>query len=420
MKPEHKSEIIGGLTTFLTMSYIVVVNPSILSSPGSGMSFSGVMTATVLLCFSMTLLMGIYAKLPYAVAPGLGINAFFTYTIVIGYGVPWQQALGIVFWAGVLFLITSITPIRVKIVQSIPVELRTATAVGIGFFLAFIGLKNAGLIKANPETFVQIGAMNGEVLLSLVGLLILLFLYSRKNPFAFIGSIFAITILGILSEKIRLPSQWVSLPDFNSVFFKLDIIGALKLSLLPALFAIFFTDLFDSISTFVGVSQATKLVDSQGEPKNLREGLIVDAFATLFAGLFGTSSGTAYIESASGIEAGGRKGLSAVVTAFLFLPLLFISPIASVVPAYATAPVLIFVGYLMFKMIREIPFDQIEKAIPCFLTIILIPLTFSITQGILWGIVSHIVMHWIVGKQKKLQPMVYLIGACCLGLLWIQ
>lgn len=420
MKPLVKNEIIGGLTTFLTMSYIVVVNPSILSAEGSGLSFSGVLTATVLLCFTMTLLMGLYAKLPFAVAPGLGVNAFFTYTVILANKVPWPQALGIVFWAGVLFLITSITPIRVKIVKAIPMELRTAAAVGIGLFLTFIGLKNAGFIVSSPDTLVQIGKLTGDVGLSLLGFCLLLFLHHRKNPLAFVASIILITVIALTLGRITLPTEWLSAPDFDSVFFKLDIIGALKWSLVPTMISIFFTDFFDSISTFVGVAQATNLLDEEKQPKNLKQGLVVDSFATLFAGLFGTSSGTAYVESASGIEAGGRTGMSAVVTALCFLPCFFIAPLAGIVPAYATAPVLIFVGYLMFRTIAEIPFDLPEKAIPSFVTVALIPLTFSITQGILWGFITHVLMYWIVGKRKEVHPTMYFICACCAAMLFLE
>lgn len=417
MKIIPKNEVIGGVTTFLTMSYIVVVNPSILATEGTGLSFSGVMAATVLLCITMTLLMGLYARLPYAVAPGLGINAFFAYTIIIGHQVPWETALGIVFWSGVLFLLTSVTSVRVKIVEAIPQELRAAAAVGIGIFLTFIGLKNAGFIQSSPETFVQIGRVTPEVMLSLAGFCLILWMVHYKNPFAFITPIVVVTGAAMFLGKISPPRQWVMLPDFQSVFLKFDPWGALKLSLLPSMIAIFFTDLFDSISTFVGVSRATGLTDKNGDPRNLREGLIVDALATLFAGVFGTSSGTAYIESASGIEAGGRSGLSAVVTALCFVPLFFISPLAGLVPSYATAPVLVFVGYLMFRTIGDIPTDSLEKTFPCFLTIILIPLTFSITQGILWGFLAHIGTHVLVGKCREINPMMYVIGVCSILLI---
>src|SRR5882724_8385911 len=263
-KPNAKTEAIAGVTTFFTMTYIVVVNPQILSADGkTGMTFSGVLTATVLVCFTMTLLMGLYAKLPFAVAPGMGINAFFTYTIVLGKGVPWPTALGIIFWAGVLFLLVSVTPVRESIAKAIPAELRIAAAAGIGMFLTFIGLKNAGFIVADPVTFVKLGALGRPALLTILGVAISVFLMARKNAFAFLIAIVIVTIIAWALGLVSAPSQAFSLPDFKSVFLKLDILGALKLSLLPSIISILFTDLFDSISTFIGVAHAGNLLDEQ-------------------------------------------------------------------------------------------------------------------------------------------------------------
>ncbi len=320
-------EIMAGLTTFFTMSYIVVVNPSILATEGTGMSFTGVMTATVLLCFIMTLAMGLYAKLPFAVAPGMGVNAFFTYSIVLGQKVPWPIALGMVFWSGIIFLIISATPIREKIATAIPLHLRIASAGGIGVFLSFIGFKNAAFIAADPVTFVKLGALDHRTWLSFFGLLIIVLLHRRKNPFAFLVAIFAVTLGAIVFGAVHFPQTLFSFPDFESTFLKFDPLGALKLAFLPAIISMMFTDLFDSISTFIGVSYANGLVDEKGEPKNLRQGLIVDSFATLVGGPLGTSAGTAYIESSAGIEVGGRTGFTSVVTAFCFLPCLFLAPI---------------------------------------------------------------------------------------------
>ncbi len=320
-KPDLKTEAIAGITTFFTMAYIVVVNPQILSADGkTGMAFTGVLTATMLVCFTMTLLMGMYAKLPFAVAPGMGINAFFTYTIILGKGVPWPTALGIIFWAGVFFLLISVTPVRELIAKAIPKEIRIAAAAGIGIFLT------------------------------------------------------------------------------------------LKLSLLPSIIAVLFTDLFDSISTFIGVAHAADLLDEHGHPRNLREGLIVDSLATLGAGLAGSSSGTAYIESIAGISMGGRTGLTSVFTALCFLPCFFIAPLAGTVPPYATAAVLILVGAAMFQSVGQIKFSKIEEGVPAFLTLILIPLTFSITQGILWGFISHIGLYLMVGRRRDLHPVMYVLA----------
>src|SRR5260221_9260715 len=420
-KPNLKTEAIAGVTTFFTMAYIVIVNPQILSAGGkTGMAFNGVLTATVLICFTMTMLMGLYAKLPFAVAPGMGINAFFTYTIILGKGVPWPTALGIIFWAGVIFLLISVTPIRESIAKAIPTEIRIAAAAGIGIFLTFIGLKNAGFIVADPITFVKLGALGKPALLTILGVAISVFLMVRKNPFAFLAAIVVVTIVAWALGLVSAPSQVFSSPDFKSVFFKLDILGALKLSLLPSIISILFTDLFDSISTFIGVAHAGDLLDEQGHPRNLRQGLIVDSLATMGAGLAGTSSGTAYIESIAGISMGGRTGLTSVFTALCFLPCLFISPLAGMVPPYATAAVLILVCAPMFGGPGPIKLSKIEEGVPAFLTLILISLTFSITQGILLGFISHVGLYLMVGRRREIHPVMYALALISIGLLILE
>ena len=420
-RPNLKTEAIAGITTFFTMAYIVIVNPQILSAGGkTGMTFSGVLTATVLVCFTMTLLMGLYARLPFAVAPGMGINAFFTFTIILGKGVPWPTALGIIFWAGVFFLLISVTPIRESIAKAIPTEIRIAAAAGIGIFLTFIGLKNAGFIVADPLTFVKLGALGKPALLTILGLAISVFLMSRKNPFAFLAAIVIVTINAWALGLVSTPPQAFTLPDFKSVFFKLDILGALKLSLLPSIIAILFTDLFDSISTFIGVAHAGDLLDEHGHPRNLRQGLIVDSLATMGAGLAGTSSGTAYIESIAGIQMGGRTGRTSIVTALCFLPCFFIAPLAGMVPPYATAAVLILVGAAMFTSVGKINFAKLEEGVPAFLTLILIPLTFSITQGILWGFISHVGLYLMVGRRREIHPVMYALAVVSIGLLVLE
>jgi adenine/guanine/hypoxanthine permease len=415
-----RTEAIAGVTTFFTMAYIVVVNPSILSTPGTGMAFSGVLTATVLICFVMTLLMGVYAKLPFAVAPGMGINAYFTFTVILAQGVWWQVALGIVFWAGVLFLLISVTPVRERIAKAIPSELRIATAAGIGIFLTFIGLKNAGFVAADPVTLVRLGTLDIKTLLAIVGLVVTVVLLVRRSALAYLSGIFAVTLSAWAIGQIKAPDQIFSAPDFKTVFLKLDILGALKLSLLPAIIGILFTDLFDSISTFIGVAHAAELLDENGNPRNLRQGLIVDSLATFGAGMAGTSSGTAYIESVAGISAGGRTGLTSVFTALCFLPCFFLAPLAGMVPPYATAPVLILVGVTMFKSVGQINFARIEEGLPAFLTIILIPLTFSITQGILWGFISHVGLYLVTGRRKDVHPVMYVLAAIAVGLLVLE
>jgi adenine/guanine/hypoxanthine permease len=416
-QPTLFADIVGGITTFFTMSYIVVVNPSILASPGTGMPFSGALTATVLVASTMTMLMGLYARLPFAVAPGMGLNAFFAYTIVIQQHVPWQTALGMVFWAGVLFLLVSATPLREVIATSIPANLRLAAAAGIGLLLTLIGFRNAGLIEADPSTILRLGTIDHRAALMLLGLVIAVLLQQRRNPLAFLTSILVVTTAAWSFRYAAPPERAFSAPDFSSTFLQLDVIGALKVSLLPAVVSILFTDLFDSLSTFIGVATAAGLTERDGRPLNLRRGLIVDACATLGAGLAGTSSGTAYVESIAGIRMGGRSGRASVVTALCFLPCFFVAPFAASVPGYATAAVLVLVGLAMFQMVASVNFSTTEDSLPAFVTIVLIPLTLSITQGILWGFVLHALLYTAVGRVREVTAMSWVLAVISGGLL---
>ena len=413
------ADVIGGVTTFFTMAYIVVVNPAILSTPGTGMPFTGALTATVLVASSMTLLMGLYARLPFAVAPGMGLNAFFAFTIVLQNKVPWQTALGVVFWAGVLFLLISTTPIREQIAVAIPVSLRKAAAAGIGLLLTFIGLRNAGLIVGDPATLVRMGTLDHRAALMLLGILIAATLMRRNNPLAFLAAIFSVTAAAWTLGFAKPPDHVVSAPDFSSAFLALDIRGALTLALLPTIVAILFTDLFDSLSTFIGVANAAGLTDEDGRPINLRRGLIVDAMATLTSGLAGTSPGTAYVESIAGIRMGGRSGRASVVTAICFVPCFFLGPLVAAVPSYATAAVLVLVGVAMFQSIVSIDFESLEDALPAFVTIVLIPLTLSITQGILWGFLLHALLYAVAGRWRDMNLMLWLLALLSAGLLLI-
>jgi AGZA family xanthine/uracil permease-like MFS transporter len=415
--PTLSADVIGGITTFFTMAYIVVVNPGILSSQGTGMAFSGVLTATVLVAFSMSLLMGLYARLPFAVAPGMGLNAFFAFTIVVQQQVPWPTALGIVFWAGVFFLIVSATPLREHIAVAIPATLRLAAAAGIGLLLTLIGLRNAGLVESDPSTLLRVGAVDHRAVFLLAGILIAAALMRRQNPLAFLTAIFAVTAVAWISGYAAPPERLVSAPDFSSVFLRLDVIGALHLSLVPAMVTILMTDLFDSLSTFIGVASAAGLVDRDGRPINLRRGLIVDACATFGAGLAGTSPGTAYVESIAGIRMGARTGRASVVTAFCFLPCLFVAPLASAVPGYATAAVLVLVGLTMFQTVTTLDFSSIEDGLPAFVTIVLIPLTLSITQGVLWGFLLHVLLYCVAGRAREIAPALWVLAALSAALL---
>ena len=411
------ADIVGGVTTFVTMAYIVVVNPAILSTPGTGMPFSGALTATVLIASSMSLLMGLYARLPFAVAPGMGLNAFFAFTIVLQSKVPWQTALGMVFWAGVLFLVVSATPLREHVAVAIPPPLRAAAGAGIGLLLTFIGLKNAGLIVGDPSTLVRMGTLDHRAAFLLLGILVAAALIRRHNPLAFLAAICSVSALAWALGYAKAPDRLASAPDFSSAFLALDTRGALRLALLPAILAILFTDFFDSLSTFIGVASAAGLTDPDGRPINLRRGLIVDAVATLASGLAGTSPGTAYVESIAGIRMGGRTGRASVVTALCFVPLLFLAPLAEAVPGYATASVLVLVGVSMFRSIATIDFSTLEDALPAFVTVVLIPLTLSITQGILWGFLLHAVLYAVAGRWRDVSPTLWLLAALSAGLL---
>jgi AGZA family xanthine/uracil permease-like MFS transporter len=419
-RPPLGTEVVAGITTFFTMAYIVVVNPSILSTSGTGLPFSGVLTATVLVCAVMTLLMGVYANLPFGVAPGMGLNALFTYTIVLQNGVPWPIAFGMVFWAGVLFLVASLTPLREAIALAIPASLRKATAAGIGLLLTFIGLQNAGFVADNPATLVGVGPLDHRSLLTLLALVVIVWLARRSHPLAYLAGIFIVSASAWIGGWVTPPQTWLSAPDFTSVFFKLDVWGALRLSLLPAIITIMMTDLFDSLSTFIGVAETSKLLDADGRPRNLRKGLVVDSLATLGAGLFGSSPGTAYVESVAGIRAGGRTGRTAMVTALCFVPCLFIAPVAAAVPIYATAAVLILVGLSMFQSVTTVEFDRFEVAVPAFATMIVIPLTFSITQGLLWGFILHATLHIVAGRSRDLTRTAVALALVSVALLILE
>ena len=414
-----RTEIRAGIATFLTMAYIIVVNPGILSN--AGMPFDGVLFATVLVCAISSVLMGLVANLPFGVAPGMGINAFFTFSLVIGMGISWQTALGAVFISGIIFLILSIFKVREIIVRAIPATIRYAVAAGIGIFLALIGLTSVGFIVPNPATVVAFGGMNARTIIFIAGLFITGFLVIRKVKGALIYGIVATSVIALVVSLIsvsrggeafvQLPKGVFALPSLD-VFFELDIVGALSFGMILPIFTLIFTDMFDSISTFIGVSEVGGFIDEKtGEPENVGRALLVDAFSTTISGLFGTSSGTTYIESAAGVEEGGRTGLTAVVTGLLFIPFMFLSPLLAFIPGVATAPILVLVGIFMIKPLRRVEWGDFEEAIPAFLALILIPLTYSITQGIIWGFISYTVIKLVRGKGKEIHPALYVIDA---------
>lgn len=411
------TEVIAGVSSFLATAYIIVVNPSILSQ--AGMPFAGVLTATVLVCFFASLMMGLYAHNPIVVAPGMGLNAFFTYSAVLGMGVPWPTALGAVFWSGIFFLLLSVFNIRTYIVKAIPRPLRYAIAAGIGLFITLIGLSNAGFVVKNTATVIGHAPMSPPVIIFVAGLLLTAVLMVRHVKGGILLGIVVTTLLAATlgrwwggGEPLVNYKGFLSAPDF-SLLGALDFTGSLQFAVLPVIFAFVFTDLFDSLSTLVGLSEAAHLVDEHGNPRNIKRALVTDAVATTMAGLVGSSPGTAYVESAVGIEQGGRTGLTAVVAALLFLPFLFLAPLLSMVPAIATAPALVLVGAFMLRPIVRINWMKLDDAIPAFLAMVIIPFSYSITQGIIWGFLSWTVIKLAVGKWKELSLALLIIDAFC-------
>lgn len=411
-KTNLQTEILAGITTFLAFMYIIVINPDILKS--AGMPFSAVLTATVLVSAFSSIMMGIYAKNPIVLAPGMGLNAFFAYTVVMGMGISWRIALGAVFWSGIIFLLLSVFNIRTYIVKAIPKQIRYAVAAGIGLYITLIGFINSGFIVSNPDTVIGRGALNASTVTFIVGLIITSIFVVRKVKGALILGIATTTILAIPIGRLWGTAPIVNwhgiyaAPDF-SLLFSLDFVGSLKFAMFPVIFSMLFTDMFDSVSTFIGVAEAGNLVDENGEPKNVKKSLIVDGFATMVAGLFGSSSGTSYIESAAGISEGGRTGLTAIVAGLLVLPFMFFSPLLSIIPEIATAPALVLAGVFMMQPVKKIHWDKFDDAIPAFLALILIPISYSITQGIIWGFISWTLIKLLTGKFKEISPMLIVI-----------
>jgi len=429
--PNLRTEILAGLSTFLAAFYIIIVNPAILSD--AGMPFGAVVTATVLVASFGSLMMGLYAKNPIVVAPGMGINAFFTYTAVIHYGLTYQEALGTVFWSGVIFLFLSFFRTREKIIQSIPEALRHAVSAGIGLFICFIGFQNAHFIVYNPATLVAMNSFKDPITLTfLAGLLLTGGLISRKVTGAIIIGILFTTVLAWPigrwwgdASLINFGSPTLvnftglfSMPDFSLVG-EAAILGSLRYAYIPVIFVFTFTILFDGISTFVGLAEASGLKDPDGTPQNMRKSLLTDACATLFAGLVGSSSGTAFIESAVGIEAGGRTGTTAITAGLLFLPFMFFSPLLSIIPSVASSIALVLVGSFMMIPLVQIRWRLADEAIPCFLTLVLIPFTYSLSTGISFGFISWTVLKVMSGKEHEINPILLIITIFSLFFLWI-
>jgi adenine/guanine/hypoxanthine permease len=416
-------EILAGITTFLTMAYIIVVNPLILGD--AGVPYDGALFATVMVAAVSSILMGVYAKLPFALAPGMGLNAFFAYTLVLGMGLTWQTALAAVFLSGVVFVLLSMPGwnVRENIVRAVPQSVRLGVAAGIGLFLALIGMINAGVIVASPATIVSFGGFSATFVLFFIGLVFAAFLLIRKVRGTLIISIIAVSILAFVFQNLGwvegvvfVPESVFAAPSF-STFFQLDIVGALSVVLISPIFALLFTDMFDSISTFMGVAKVAGLVDKDGHPKNAGKALLVDGVSTTISGLFGSSPGTTYIESAAGVEEGGRSGLTAIVAGLLFLPFMFFSPLLGLVPAVATAPVLVLVGLFMMSAVRDINWNDYETVVPAFVAMITIPFAYSISMGIVFGFLAHVIIKLLNGKFSEISTTLWVIFALSVGML---
>lgn len=404
-----KREIIAGITTFLTMAYIVVVNPSILSS--TGMDFGAVFVATCIAAVVGTLIMGLWANYPIALAPGMGLNAFFAFTVVGNMGYSWQVALGAVFMSGLIFFLLSIFKVREWIINSIPLSLRFGISAGIGFFLAFIALKNAGIVVDNPATLVTMGDIKTpEALLFFAGFAAICAMAYRQITGAVMIGILAVTIIAMLLGMVEYNGLVSAPPSLAPTFLELDIAGALNVGMISIIFAFLFVDLFDTSGTLIGAAQRGGLLDKDGKLPRLGRALMSDSVATMSGAALGTSTTTSYVESTAGISAGGRTGLTAVVVAALFLACLLFSPIASVIPAYATAPALLYVAVLMTSGLKLIDWEDVTDAAPAVATALVMPLTFSIADGIAAGFITYATLKALSGRWSDLNISVVLIA----------
>jgi AGZA family xanthine/uracil permease-like MFS transporter len=402
-----RQELLGGLTTFVTMAYIVVVNPQILAQ--AGMPADGVVFATCISAAAATLVMGLYANYPIALAPGMSLNAYFTYSVCLAMHIPWQTALAVVFFSGVLFLVLTVTKVREQIVNGMPDCLKHATAAGIGMFIAFVGLRNAKLVVANSATFVGLGSFaDKEVQTACFGLALTLILMARKIHGAILIGIIGTTLLAMLRGISSWPATFFAMPHPSSTFLQLDFRGALHLGFLEILFAFLFVDLFDNVGTLVGVCEQGGFI-KDGKIPRVGRVLLADSVGTIFGALTGTSTVTSYIESAAGVAAGARTGFSNIAVAGLFLLAMFCSPLATAIPAYATAPALILVGVLMSQSLAMVLWNDFSEALPAFITMLATPLTFSIATGLSLGLISYTVVKLAAGKFNEINALVWIL-----------
>ncbi|MDR0645068.1 MAG: NCS2 family permease [Treponema sp.] len=402
-------EILAGVTTFLTMAYILAVNPDLLSA--TGMHAGSVFTATVISSAIATFVMAFFANLPVALAPGMGLNAFFAFTVVLGMGYSWQLALTAVFLEGILFLILSFFNVREAIVKAIPENLKKAVSVGIGLFVALIGLKNAGIVIGSQSTIISLGNItSGTALLAIIGFLITIILFANKVPGAILIGIIVTTIIGIPLKITSINSGFspISMPD-APLFWKFDFSDIFSFKFFTVFFTFLFVDIFDTVGTLVGVATKAGLIKKNGEIHNVKQALVADAVGTVAGAMLGTSTVTSYVESTAGVAAGGRTGLASVATGLLFLLALFFSPIFLLIPSAATAPALIFVGFLMMQSVTTIDFGDPAEGIPAFLAIIMMPFAYSISEGIVYGLLSYVILKACTGKFKDITIVTWIL-----------
>jgi len=414
---EHQTsiqkEILAGVTTFITMAYIIFVNPQMMAQ--SGMDYGAIFVGTCLAAAVACLFMGLFANWPVGLAPGMGLNAFFTYTVVGEMGYSWEVALGAVFIAGILFFIMSITPLRRWMLDSIPLNLRIAMGAGVGLFIGFIGLKNGGIIVANGATFLSLGDFtNPGTLLAGLGFLLISILSIRKIPGAIIIGILSVTLISIFLNLVKFEGVFSIPPDVTPVLMKLDIVGALDVAMLNVIVSFLFVNLFDTAGTLFGVATRANLVTETGHIKDLDKALKVDSSSSVFGSFLGCAPVTSYVESSAGIEAGGRTGITAVVVGLLFLLATFLSPLAAAVPAYATAGALIYVAILMLSGMERLNWDDQSELLPALIMIVMIPLTFSIANGIALGFLAYVSIKIFIGEINKISS-----GAWFLTLIFV-
>ena len=409
-KSTVRKEIIAGITTFLTMSYILAVNPSLFGAL-EGMPGGAVFTSTAIAAIIGCLAMAFIGKLPFGLAPGMGLNAFFVYTVCMGMGYTWQFALTAVLIEGFIFIILTLTNVREAIVNAIPLSLRNAIGAGIGLFIAFIGLKSAGIIVENPATLVDLGNItSGSALLALIGIIITGFLYAKKVPGAILIGILITMAIGIPMGVTEYKGVVSSPESIKPIFMQFDFEHIFTLDMLVVVFTFLFIDMFDTVGTLVGVCTKAGIADKNGKIERLNHAFMADAIATTIGSCIGTSTTTTYVESAAGVAQGGRSGLTAFIVGICFIAALFFSPLFLSIPAAATAPALVIVGLLMLEPIKYIPFDDFSESIPAFICVIMMPLTYSISNGILLGMITYVLMNLITGKKNKVTPAMAILA----------